>query len=350
MINLHRLLAIFSLIFIVFTFAKARSPFRPLDPCMPELITKWIGDTKTYHFKHYNLEYHALFTQFNKNYFFKHLVPQEAIPYRYKPKKSVSGKKLSELAEQLVEELYQHKKEFTHFKVLKESDFNRRTVSGYLIVKFKKYPFVLKLSIETPKTFVSPFSKGWQPGCFFIMSGGVNRYLTGFTRLQNLEKVNRHIAQNPEWSKIISTPRKWFWIPKKVRWFEICGKNIGTYSHPVVTLPSVYGVICDAVKSEKSFSIFNSEHCKFALKLSHFLGDSIDSHIDNFMFEKGTDKIVLVDTEHFPTVVGLKKPLKFESYTSWYLQLACKYLTDRYGRTKRERRLLQSHPERTLLY
>lgn len=314
-----------------------RSIYRPEDPLMPEIITKWSDDCQEYHLKNSHLEEHALFTKFDHDYFMEHLLPKEFIYYRNNQDKSVLGSELDKLIEHLLTELNEHKTKFKHFKVLKNQDFNHKTISGLLIVKFKKYPFVLKLFIETPETFVKPFSKGWQPCCFFLMGGGINRYLSGFTRIKNLEAIKNQISNHPEWSDKLDVPRKWFWIPAQNRWFELHSKNIGKEDR-CLKLPSIYGIIADAINTRKNFSLLNKENRKLALELSFFLGSRIDPHIDNFMLEIETGKLIIVDTEHFPTMVGLKKPIYFRNYTSWYTQLSWKFFKDKFCRYKKLRR------------
>jgi hypothetical protein len=327
----------------------ARSVLRPKDPLMPEIVTRWIGDTKTYHFKDYHLEEQTLFTKFNRNYFFKHILPQGPVTYRYDQEKSIDGTVLDKLATELIKELNQHKTKFTHFKVLKTDDFNARTISGTAIFKYKEYPFVLKLFIKTPETFVQPFSEGWVPSFFFVMGGGINRYLSGFTRVRNLELVRQKIANDPYWCSIVDTPRKWFWTPQDGKWFELMSKNIGTQPQQSITLPSVYGIIADAIESKKTLSLAYKDERDLALRLAHFLENRIDAHVDNFMIEKGTGKIVIVDTEHFPTMVGLKEPLVYDTYPQWYCKLAWKCLVDNVSYHKKYRRTLQANPTPPLL-
>lgn len=330
------------------TLVGARSVLRPKDPLMPEIITRWTDDTKTHHLQDYHLEEQALFTKFNRDYFLKHQLPQGPITYRYDKNKAVSGEKLNKLAQHLVQEISQHKKTYTHFKVLKADDFNGRIASGTAIFKYKDYPFVLKLFIKTPETFVKPFSEGFVPSCFFVMGGGINRYLSGFTRIKNLEYVKGKIDNHPYWSKLVDTPRKWFWTPTQGKWFELKGKNIGK-GEQCITLPSVYGIIADAIKSERILNIFFKPERDFALKLAHFLENRIDAHVDNFMVEKKTGKVILIDTEHFPTMVGLKEPLQYDSYSAWYCKLAYKCFIAKFSFHKKYRKELQTHPTAALL-
>ena len=250
-------------------------------------------------------------------------------------KKKVVGQVLHDLIEKLVVEIKEHKTSFTDFKVLKKRDFNARTCSGLIIVKFKEYPFVVKLFMETPESFVQPFTKGWQPVCFFMMGGGVNRYLTGFTRFRNLEKIRDCILKDPEWAERIDTPRKWFWIPDTCRWFQMRSKNMGSYDQYRINLPCVYAIIADAVSVDKCFTLFNKNHRQTTMRLTQYLGNRIDPHIDNFMPEKDTNKIIIADTELFAVMVGLKKPLNFTNYKSWYLKLTLKSLQDMLFRSKR---------------
>jgi hypothetical protein len=85
----------------------------------------------------------------------------------------------------------------------------------------------------------------------------------------------------------------------------------------------------------------NKTDRKWALELSYFLDLRIDPHINNFLIEKSTQKIVIVDTEHFPSMIGLRKPVTFKSYLTWYRQLMWKFAENKFGRSKRKRREMQ---------
>ena len=62
---------------------------------------------------------------FNQKFFEEHYIPQTSISYRT-GQGIVSGEVLSELANELVKEIKSGKKKFTHFKVLKDSNFNHK--------------------------------------------------------------------------------------------------------------------------------------------------------------------------------------------------------------------------------
>lgn len=331
----HKILFIFTIIFIN-DILLARSVYRPLNNSTPKIVTNWIDGQEKFELSSKYLEENAILKQFDYNFFMSHMLPQEKIYYRIDKTKSVEGRKLYQIAQNLLDNLKTQNKNLKDFTILKDRDFNWNTLSGYLILKYKNYPFVLKLSIETPATFVKPYSKGWQSVCFFTMGGGINHYLIGFNRIKNLEEINKHIATDTRWSSQIDTPRKWFWMPKNNKWFELTAINLGN-GQKTIKLPSVYGIIADAINSDKTLSLFNKDNRKLAIELSHFLGNRIDPHIDNFMIEKETGKIVIIDTEPFYIKVGLKKPLVFDSYPSWYAQLTTKCLADNFGRSKKYR-------------
>lgn len=324
--------------------ACARSPFRPQDPLMPEIIASWPGSPKTYHLRDYCLEEYPIFHKFDRDYFMKHLLPDEPLGFRNHPDKKVLGSHLKEHIEELLIELKKQKKTFRHFKVLKDSDFNSRMVSGLIILKFKEYPFVLKLFIKTPETFVKPLSEGMIPRFFFRMGGGINRHLSGFTRIKNLEEIQRKIDEHPEWRELIDTPRKWFWLPKNPQWIEVRSKNIGRAPELRTELPAIYGIIADFIENDKSFSLWNPEDREIAINFAHYLENRVDAHVDNFMVEKSTGIIVLIDTEHFPTMVGLKEQFEYDDYPTWYCKLSCKCFKDIFLRNKKKRRDLQLNP------
>lgn len=337
--------AIFYVVISNFLVVLGRSPYRPQDPLMPEIITHWQGSSKTYHLRDYCLEEYPIFHKFDREYFMNHLLPDEPISFRNAPDKHVNGDHLKQLIEELLIELTRKKrKKFKHFKVLKDSDFNERSVSGLIILKFKEYPFVLKLFIKTPETFVKPLSEGMIPRFFFRMGGGINRHLSGFTRVKNLEEIRKKIDADPEWAELIDTPRKWFWLPKNPRWIEVKSKNIGCSGELKAELPAVYGIIADFIENDKSFSLGNPEDREIAIKFAHYLENRVDAHVDNFMVEKSTGIIVLIDTEHFPTMVGLKEQIEYDNYPTWYYKLSRKCFKDIFLRDKQKRRDIQAHP------
>ncbi len=320
-----------------------RSVWRPKDPYVPKIRARWADGTETFTIRDHCLEYHAIFCKFQKEDFESRMIEEGPITYR-NSEQTVDSTELTGMAERLIQEIKQGKKEYTDFRVLKNSDFNLKLASGLIILKYKKHPFILKLFLKTPKTFVSQ-SEGIIPKFFFRMGGGTNRHLSGFTRAANLEHIKNRIEESPKWSAIMDTPRKWHWLPKNAQWITVEGENIGNIGPCSTTFPATYGIIADAIEPERTFRLDSSEDCKFGLAFAQYIGNRMDAHVDNLMVEKGTGKVVVIDTEHFPTMVGLKEPLEFNNYKSWYLQLSGMCFRANYGRHKKMRRDMQRNPK-----
>ncbi len=318
----------------------SRSVHRPINHKMPQINARWVGDTKEYTLKDSHLEQYPIF-KIKAEDSYKYFLPQGSISYRNNPEQSVESEKLKQLIEDLWFEIKQGIYPFTHFTVIHKTDFNAPKKCGLFIAKFKDYPFILKISMEQPETFVNPYCKGIVPMYFFFMSGGSNRHMTGLTRIINLEKINALIKAHPQWSQSVQTPRKWFWLPNDVQWMEITGKNLGNAQQITTQLPNTYGIIADAIETDKSLSISKQTKNKNIMRLCNDLNLMVDPHSNNFIFQTDpiTKKpiIVIIDTEHFPSIVGLKKKTTFKGHSDWYTSLAKKCLNDMFFRTKKER-------------
>lgn len=331
-----------------------RSVFRPSYKKLPQLVCYWKNTPKKnspnlkYSLRDTHLEQDPVFNSFDYDHFMSSQLPKSNIKYR-NSNHSVPSKILCYQMDILIKELKNNKKKFSHFKLLKNNDFNYRLCCGNIILKFKEHPFVAKVFMEKPQSFVKPFSKGWQPSGLYIVSGGMNRYLSGLKRIKNLNIVNKNIKNSSYWSKILKTPRKWFYLPKGTEWFCVEGHNIGPTKYNYMELPDTYIVIADAIDKEKELNIYNYNDRVLGIKISKFLGNRVDPHIDNFVIEKGSKNLVLIDTEHFSSIVGLKKQLQFDSYSSWYSQLAHKFIKDCWGRNKIIRKKIQKQPTKVIL-
>lgn len=318
-----------------------RSVYRPTP--VPQLITRWLDEQNRYYLQHPNLEAHAIFDQYQENYFNEHLFPDDDVLCNDN-QTILQGALLKNLLEEFVQQLQSLKRkrfDYKHFTILKQRDYNPKAHSGLVIARFKNYPFVVKLFMETPKAFSYPFSKGFEPCCFFMMSGGISRYLAGFSRVKNREAMQKKIDDSDQWHNKIILPRKWFWKPDDVRWLEISSKNLGPKDQ-TIKIPSIYAIICDAFDAEP-LGMFSQEDRLMGIKLSHFFGPCIDSHINNFLRERSTGKFAVIDTEHFSTMVGLRSTIQFNNYVSWYWQLATKCIGDGYFRCKDKRLFFQKN-------
>jgi hypothetical protein len=313
-----------------------RSVHRPRDSQMPSIMTHWKGDTTHYHYLQSPfLDGYPFFEIFDKKYFDDHLFPKGQISFRYDPEKSIESTKMDTLIESLIKEVHEKRTSYTNFTILRDSNFNRRHQSGLLIVKSKEYPFVVKLFMETPEMFVKPYRKGFYPLFFYFMGGGINRHLSGFTRIKNAENVKKTIAQNPYWKSRVDLPRKWFWLPKDPKWITIAGGNIGKYKQTSIDVPGTYCIISDLINMERIMTLTNPEDRIESMALCNIVKFCIDPHIDNFAIEKGTRKIVIVDTEDMRSIVGLKKDVgPYTSQTAWYCDLSSKAIDDIFFRDK----------------
>ncbi len=326
-----------------------RSALRPRDPFVPWVTVQSSKGGKIYFLQDSHLEVSTLFYTFDETYLRSRALPSGPIFFRYNPDKYITGQHLSMLIESTLKEIKQKKQNFKHFTILKDEGFNTRKQTGLLVLKAKNYPFVVKLFMETPRAFVRPYNKGFITSCHFVVGGGATRHILGFTRLPNRDTVEQMIQSSPEWKDKVDLPRKWSWFPKDEEWLTINGYNIGGHEQITVKMPGVYAIVAEAIEPKRNFSMRRSGDTKTAMHLSNFLQFRIDAHINNFMIEKSIDpqkqgKIIIIDTEHFPTMVGLKERPQIHSYIGFYWHLFTKGVKDSMFTTKKERRNKQRNP------
>ncbi|TET06236.1 hypothetical protein E3J79_02700 [Candidatus Dependentiae bacterium] len=321
-----------------------RSIHRPNDPTMPVLTTRWVDNNQFYSIKSYYLQEYPFFKIFDRNHFFNNYLPTGSISFRNNSEKTVDSTTITQLIDELIEEVNKKKKQFSHFKVLRKRNFNRNKISGLLILKCKDYPFVVKLFIENPNSFTNPYQKGIEPTIFFFMAGGINRHISGFTRIKNAQFIKNCIAHKPSLPVEFDVPRKWFYIPRGSKWMELRGYNIGLNDQIVTKIPGTYCIIADEIKYERKFSLLNKGDRQISMKFCNLVNFCIDPHIDNFMLEKETKKLVIVDTEHFPSITGLTNVDGiYTSQIRWYIDLSLKCLQDMYFRDKKTRKYIQHY-------
>lgn len=321
-----------------------RSIHRKEDPHMPTIRVSWQGDSKQSILKDYHLDEYPFFKLFDNDYFNEHMLPNTPISFRYEPEKNITKKILTAQIDNFIMEINAGKKKFTDFDILQDKDFNKRKKYGLIIAKFKQYPFVAKVFIETPQSFANPFNKGMEPVFFFFMGNGINRHLSGFTRLKNRDLVQSRIKESPHWASLVDIPRKWFWMPSSSKWMEVTGHQFNGKDEQKILIPGTYIIIADAIKEGRQLSLLNTQDAQLALSLCNYLDLCIDPHLKNFMIELDTQKLVIVDTEHFPSFVGLNEKVTFSNYFSWYGYLAGKCAYNAFGQTKKERRFHKIPP------
>lgn len=343
----------------------ARSIHRLKDPRMPELYASWEKEDCWHHVSSWHLAGSTIFDIFDEQEFFDRHLPTGTITYAHQNKtenkiatkkrnkrksppaetNSVDSQVLKNMIDELLEQLRRGNTRhgiMKKFKILKDSGFNPSKGEGLIVVKFRDYPFVAKIFMETPASFVYPYGKGVQQHAMFMMAGGANRHMSGLTRIRNLDFINRHINESPYWKKLITTPRKWFYLPKKSRWIQLVGKNIDCTECKKTRIPGTYVVICDALCG-RSPSFFSKRDRTTILGFSRYLENRVDPFIKNyFVQEDGT--FALIDTEHFPTVVGLRSQQCLSSYINWYGGLILKFFKDKFGRHKKWFLRIQQEP------
>lgn len=321
---------------------KARSVLRSVDKKVPSLTTQWSRiEGEKYTIIDSHIEEYPLFHLFNKAHFIRHMLPKKGISLG---KTTISHKTLSDLCENLLQEVYAKKRTFKDFTVLQRKNFSRKHKCGLLVVKFKEYPFVVKLFMENPKSIVNYWWKGFEPIFFWHMGHGAGRFFTGFPRIRNREEIVRRIQANPFKDIAIHIPRKWFWEPKNNPYIKITGNSIGGKVKIETEVPSVYAIIADAIDlSAETNTISSHQKHNLAMALCNHLGFIIDPHTTNYVFTKDPNleklQITIIDTEYCPAMVGLKKKRYFESHFEWYTYLVGKCIKDIFGKNKEEREL-----------
>lgn len=324
-----------------------RHPFRLPNTSLPEVTAQWDNGSGSTTLVNRYIRYYPMFS-FHTDHFIPYLLPQNPIIFRSQPTKSVDGAKLSAMIEEGLQEivhkkkkLKKEKKRFSHFIIIQDKNFNYRQSCGLLVLAFKEYPFVVKLFMEKPTTILNFHATGVEPTFFFYMGGGSNRHLSGLTRIDNREFIAQRITQFPQWADHLELPRKWFWLPKEQKNIVLHGKNIGGMAEVRTKIPSTYAIIADKIDfSGQTNRISSTKKREIIMQLCNDLDLNIDPHAKNFAFIEDPAshkiKIVLVDTEHFPTMVGLTERKQFKDHNEWYLFLSGKCFSDMYLTTKRD--------------
>lgn len=308
---------------------SAHSPLHHTYSLKPTIVTHY-DDPKAEQYVGRSDYYEpwAHFTRYDEHYLNEHALPNGTIPPRYKQGKPVSGAEIRKRFNEATAEIFKARKRipFKGITILKDRDWNYPHASGLIIFKFNDLPFVIKLYRETPQTYVSPLSKGLEPALFWVMSGGINRYQLGFTRIKNGITVQQMLQQDPVWAHKVTLPREWYLVPDDVPYFIIEGYNMGCDKSFSIRVPSMYAIVCDWIEQERAFLMSNPTDRQTAMDIARILKNRIDPNIKNFIIEKNTGLIAIIDTEHFASVVGLRENIDFRNYWNWYTRLAGEFL------------------------
>lgn len=311
-----------------------RNPHRKKEPDIPYIQVKYTNSsTETEALSSSFLQEVPIFKTFNKVHFYQNLLPNSITIGN----QTISNQAISEQIENLIEELNHNKKNLTNFSKLKTT-FNKFKQHGFLVLKFKDYPLVLKLFMETPYGLTHPYEKGFEERGMFTM-GGSNRYFLGFTRTRNKDNVRKILDKSEKWNTV-TMPRKWTWLPNNTRWLQIDGYNIGNKKHQQITTPSTYAIICEEVIEDGTK--IKGKGRKY-LQLCTDLEYLIDPRSINFKVID--NKFVMLDTEHFPTLVGAKRQIHPSNrYSSWYVKIGGTYVRKGFLASKSDRKYLQKTP------
>lgn len=276
------------------------------------------GSAKSFNLTSSFLRKTPIFSTYNSEFFEKNLINGGSFECQSEDE-NIPNKELSNLLEEVIQEIKSGIRKFTHFDILTAATFNWDLRAGALVLKFKDYPFVAKLFIENPYSMTHPFSKGFEDYALFRMGGGISRHLAGFTRIANRENISKKIeALNV--TNFLSLPRKWFWKSEEEGNLLIRGYNFpGQKDIMETVIPSVYAVVADAINAERSFSLCNKQDRTIAFTLFNDLDNCIDPNPNNFMIEKNTGDLFLIDTEHWPSLIGVTKKPQVSNYCSYYL-------------------------------
>lgn len=320
-----------------------RSVFR-IDSSIPGIkVTDSKSPTEAYIQKDSHLTHDTLFQLYDHNYLLERRLPKGPITGYSCEYVHYSGETLDKHLQYLVKQVRAGKNSFHHFDVIKSSNFNDTLRCGLLILKHKKMPFVIKLFIEHPETLVHPTWKGLEPIFFFYM-GGANRHLAGFTRIKNREYISNWVEKSATWKGKVLLPRKWFWLPHDPKWILIEGENMRQDNEKeIIKIPGTYAIIADFFDYTE-YKKYKKERKNIIMQFCNDINMYVDPHEDNFIIAKNYQDpnsfyLAIIDTEHFPTMVGMDttQKLTFANHTEWLWSLALKCVQDIYFTPKSKR-------------
>ena len=124
-------------------------------------------------------------------------------------------------------------------------------------------------------------------------------------------------------------------------------KNLIQNKTITTTFPGIYAIIADAVDTKNQIDMPVVKRKRIVMQFSNDVYTYLDPHFDNFIFHKDPTgrqpyKIIIVDTEHFPSITGFEKAKYFKNHHNWYMNLARKCFSDMYFKTKRELRFART--------
>ena len=321
-----------------------RSPLRKPGYHIPTIVVSDAVTPHSYARTSSHYKKHPIFTVFDYQFFKTHRIPETGITDP-QGKPMVNTATLNSLLIEIFTALKNHQ-HLPHCTILHDANFNYTTICGLIMLKLDNYPLVIKLFRETPESFVSPFTKGFEPTTFFFMSGGANRHISGLTRIPNREYLLTLIEADPYWKTIVRIPRKWYWVPEPMEWLRIDGYHVDGIPHLHTEIPATYAVVADYVTMEHTTDLDLEAQKKLIMDLATTCSLHLDPHMKNFVIgtrqnptkpEVGQHRrddatgedgplITIIDTEDHSCMTGLTEPITYTNHMEWYAVLTGKFL------------------------
>lgn len=316
-----------------------RSPLRKPSQQIPTIVVSDDMNPHSYarSCNHYKKD--PIFTVFDYQFFLDHQVPTTGITTGNE-KPMVKKKKLDKILHNILFALKEQNSPLPHCTIMHDRNFNYTTQCGLIILKLHDYPLVIKLFKETPESFVSPFTKGFEPTTFFFMSGGSNRHIAGLTRIPNRLRLLAQIEQSEQWKDRVIIPRKWYWTPQPIEWLRIDGYHLDAKTNLHTEIPATYAVIADYVAAEQTTSLDPEMQKDLIMDLCTLCSLHLDPHMKNFVISTKPDSeipiITIIDTEDHACMTGLTEPVTYTTHIEWYTVLTRKFLKDLLFNVKQE--------------
>ncbi len=308
-----------------------RSPLRRPSHQTPTLVVSDDCTRSSYARSSSHYKKHPIFTIFDYRFFLDHHVPAEGIPH---PDGScmVSKTTIDSLIYEIVTALKEGCPLEPYCTIIRDANFNYTTLCGLIMVKLNNYPLIVKLFRETPESFVSPFSKGFEPTTFFFMSGGSNRHIAGLTRIPNRYHLLSLIKADKKWLSIVRIPRKWYWSPQPIEWLYVDGYHLDAGSPLHTKIPALYAVIADYIDTPPETKLGIEAQKDIIMDLCCVCSLHLDPHMKNFIIgtqpESDIPTITIIDTEDHSVMTGITEPITYTNHLEWYAMLTKKFLKD----------------------
>jgi len=289
----------------------------------PYLEACWEGEERPVDRLYSNrLDANSLFNQFDEE-----LLEQNKLP------EDESFKEIKSSLTHLRNELEEGAAELNDFTVLKDLEWDWQQQRGLLILKHKNMPYVIKFFQETPYGCLRHWGKGHKDygvtaAFFFMMSGGITRHLSGFTRIYNRRFIKDKIRTS-KWKNTLVLPQLYYWVPEEVSQIKLMGHNIGGISKQDVTVPATYAIIANYVEGE-SLSWFSRKDRNEVLELTNLSESHVDPGLANFKRDK-SGKLAILDLEDYRTMFGFKDDLQVKNYPYLFTYFGWKIAKDLVG-------------------